>query len=148
MDSFDRELLRLVQRDNRQTNEALAQAVNLSPSAVRRRLRKLREDGPIVADIALLDSNALGFTVITGLRCAEESVGAYREIERLMKAAEEVLQCSNVSGSVDFIVIAQMRDMTHYNEWVGRYVLDCPLIERCDTHFVYRRSKFETALPV
>ena len=45
LDSFDRQLLNLVQEDAGRTSEDLAQRVALSPSAVQRRLRKLKDAG-------------------------------------------------------------------------------------------------------
>ncbi|MEO0419083.1 MAG: Lrp/AsnC family transcriptional regulator [Pseudomonadota bacterium] len=148
LDSYDRKLLDLVQSDARLTNEAIGEKVALSPTAVRRRLKRLRDAGIIRADVALLDSNLLGFSVITGLRCTEESREVYGRIIRRMNTAPEVLECYNVSGDVDFIVIAHMRDMEHYNQWMDEYVLGDPDIARCDTSFVYKRTKYETAIPV
>ena len=43
LDHFDRRLLNLVQEDAAQTTERIAEQIGLSPSAVQRRLRRLRE---------------------------------------------------------------------------------------------------------
>jgi Lrp/AsnC family leucine-responsive transcriptional regulator len=45
LDRFDRQLLKLVQEDAGQTAERLADQVQLSPSAIQRRLRRMREEG-------------------------------------------------------------------------------------------------------
>lgn len=55
LDRFDRQLLNLVQEDSAQTAEALAQQVELSPSAIQRRLRRMRDEGVIVRDCAVVD---------------------------------------------------------------------------------------------
>ncbi|WP_394845249.1 winged helix-turn-helix transcriptional regulator [Pendulispora brunnea] len=55
LDRFDRQLLNLVQEDATQTAERLAEKVGLSPSAIQRRLRRMREEGVIVRDCAVLD---------------------------------------------------------------------------------------------
>ena len=47
LDRFDIALLNLVQRDDAQTAEGLAEKVPLSPSAIARRLRRLRAEGII-----------------------------------------------------------------------------------------------------
>ena len=54
LDSFDLTILNLVQRDDAQTAESLAERVALSPSAIARRLRRLRSEGWIARTIALL----------------------------------------------------------------------------------------------
>src|SRR5690348_18422992 len=41
LDSFDRQLLNLVQRDDSRTADSIAEEVPLSPSAIARRLRRL-----------------------------------------------------------------------------------------------------------
>jgi Lrp/AsnC family leucine-responsive transcriptional regulator len=54
LDRFDIALLNLVQRDDGRTADSLATEVALSPSAIARRLRRLRADGIIARTIALL----------------------------------------------------------------------------------------------
>src|SRR5215213_3115248 len=56
LDRFDLELLNLVQRDDSRTADSLAEQVPLSPSAIARRLRRLRADGWIARTIALVAS--------------------------------------------------------------------------------------------
>jgi Lrp/AsnC family leucine-responsive transcriptional regulator len=60
LDRFDRQLLNLVQEDAGRTSEDLAQRVALSPSAVQRRLRKLKEAGVIVRHTAVLEPRKVG----------------------------------------------------------------------------------------
>ena len=60
MDRFDAALLNLVQRDDGRTAESLARDLPLSPSAIARRLRRLRTDGWIERSIALLSPRLTG----------------------------------------------------------------------------------------
>src|SRR3954454_10786298 len=54
LDRFDLALLNLLQKDAAQTGEQLAAKIALSPSAIARRLRRLRKDGWVARTIALL----------------------------------------------------------------------------------------------
>jgi len=54
LDQFDAALLDLVQRDDSRTADSIATEVPLSPSAIARRLRRLRAEGWIARTIALL----------------------------------------------------------------------------------------------
>ena len=54
LDRFDIALLNVVQRDDGQTADAFAEKIPLSPSAIARRLRRLRAEGAIARTIALL----------------------------------------------------------------------------------------------
>ena len=55
LDRFDRQLLNLVQEDSGQTAERLAEQVGLSPSAIQRRLKRLREEGVLARRFALAE---------------------------------------------------------------------------------------------
>lgn len=60
LDSYDRKLLALLQEDARRTHDELAEAVSLSPTAVTRRLKRLRSEGIIRREVALVDPAVLG----------------------------------------------------------------------------------------
>ena len=60
LDRYDRQLLNLVQEDSGQTAERLAEQEELSPSAIQRRLRRLRDVGVIVRDCAIVDPAVVG----------------------------------------------------------------------------------------
>lgn len=53
LDAFDRRLLALLQQDAGLTAEQLAEHVALSVSAIQRRIRRMRDRGVIMKDIAL-----------------------------------------------------------------------------------------------
>mgnify|MGYP001804180677 CR=1 FL=1 len=148
MDEFDRNILNLLQADNRLTQDAIAERVGLSASAVRRRIEKLRKDRVIIGDVSLVDPDRVGITVITSVRFEREDRDAYKRFEELMMAASEVSQCYMVSGDVEFVLIAHMRDLAHYEEWMASYLLDEPFIQRAHTNIVYKRVKYKTAVPV
>src|SRR3712207_5865959 len=60
LDRLDLQLLAAVQENNRLTSEELGERVGLSPTACQRRLKRLREEGVIEADIAVVSPAALG----------------------------------------------------------------------------------------
>jgi Lrp/AsnC family leucine-responsive transcriptional regulator len=60
LDEFDLKLLDAIQRNCRLTADQLAGQVCLSPSAVQRRLHRLRETKVIEAEVATVSPDALG----------------------------------------------------------------------------------------
>jgi Lrp/AsnC family leucine-responsive transcriptional regulator len=60
LDKLDVALLNLLQANNVATAETLARDVPLSPSAITRRVRRLRDNGLIAADVAILSDALLG----------------------------------------------------------------------------------------
>jgi Lrp/AsnC family leucine-responsive transcriptional regulator len=148
MDDYDRKLLVELQRDNRQSYDRLAAAVNLSATAVRRRVTAMRRSGIIAKDVSILRPGALGVTVIVSVRFEKESHATYRAFKAKMLALPEVTQCYAVSGEVDFILVAHMPDLGAWDRWIDEHLLSDDSLARSTTNIVTSEVKFETALPV
>ncbi len=56
LDAWDKNILTLLQRDNRLSQREIAEQVNLSPSAVNRRIAALEEAGIIKGNVSLVDA--------------------------------------------------------------------------------------------
>ena len=69
MDALDRAILRRLQRDGRQTNRDLAEAVGIAPSTALERTRALRARGVITGVHAAVDPVALGRSVQALVGC-------------------------------------------------------------------------------
>lgn len=148
LDPHDRRLLALVQRNNRRSHDALAAELNLSASAVRRRLKRLRDEGVIVGDVSIVEPGRRMVTVITSIRLLQETHAVYEAFKRRMRDSSAVAQCYTVSGEADFIVIAHFDDLKRYEDWIDRYILTDDAVQRSETNIVYSRVKYETAVSV
>lgn len=71
LDSFDRAILDLLQRDNTLPQREIAEAVHLSTPAVQRRIKRLQDSGVIAANVAVIDAAKIGrpLTIIVEVRC-------------------------------------------------------------------------------
>jgi Lrp/AsnC family transcriptional regulator, leucine-responsive regulatory protein len=143
LDAFDKKLLHQLQQNNRVTAEELGQLVNLSTSAVQRRLKRLRQDKIIEADISIISASAVGF----GITCIvdvtlhlgnSEVIDSYKA---LMRGCAEVMQCYYVTGTYDFVVIVNTQDMQHYEAFSKTYFMDNPTVKQFYTHVVMDRVK-------
>ena len=143
LDEFDKKLLHQLQQNNRISAEELGRMVNLSTSAVQRRLKRLREDKIIEADISVISAAAVGF----GITCVvdvtlhlgnSEVIDSYKA---LMCACAEVMQCYYVTGTYDFVVIVNTRDMKHYEAFSKKYFMDNPNVKQFYTHVVMDKVK-------
>lgn len=119
LDSFDRRLLEEVRRDNQQPARVLADKVGLSVSAVLRRLRRLRKERIIVADISLIDpvltGSALTMHVLVKMRqAAAHSMDAFA---RTIVDHPEVTAAWDVTGDDDFVLKVQVNSMDEYDRF-------------------------------
>jgi len=89
LDEFDRALLKEVQIDNQTPARILADRVGLSGSAV---LRRLRRDGLIVADVAIVHPSVLGtpLTIHVLVLLERETSERLNEFIRRLRSRPEV----------------------------------------------------------
>ena len=150
LDEFDLKLLDAVQANNRVTADQLAEKAGLSPSACLRRLARLRAEGVIEADIAVISPESVGrtLTMVVQVTLERERADILDEFKKSMRATPEVMQCYYVTGDVDFILIVTAREMAHYEEFTQRFFFNNPNIRRFHTMVVMDRVKVGLFVPM
>ncbi|MGH1414887.1 MAG: Lrp/AsnC family transcriptional regulator [Pelagimonas sp.] len=143
MDDKDLEILKQVQGDARLTADAMSQDLGLSPPAVQKRLKKLRDTGVIERDIAVLSPGKLGrdMTIIVEVILERESRAHLEEFKRKMRNAPCVQQCYYTTGEADFLMILTVTDIKEYEAFTERYFFDESNISRFNTSVVMDRVK-------
>ncbi|WP_372782921.1 Lrp/AsnC family transcriptional regulator [Phenylobacterium sp.] len=148
LDKTDRRLLKLLQENNQLTNLELAERAHLSPPTCLRRVRRLREEKVIVADVSLLDPQMVGKSLFVFIEVVLErqGEGVQSDFESRMEKTDEVMQCYMVSGHADFIVVVQVSDMNAYHRFVRSVLTNDPNIRNFRSLFAMNRSKFRTEI--
>jgi Lrp/AsnC family transcriptional regulator, leucine-responsive regulatory protein len=143
MDTKDLEILKLIQSNARLTAEALGFEVGLSPPAVQKRLKKLRETGVIENEIAVLSPSKLGreMTVIVQVMLERESRRHLDAFKRSMRSAEAVQQCYYATGEADFVLIVVVHDIKEYEEFTQKYFFDESNVSKFTSSIVMDRIK-------
>ena len=148
LDDIDRRILDRLQQDNQATNLALAEQVGLSPPACLRRVRRLREAGVIVRDVAIVDPAKVDRKIIAfvGVELERQREDALSAFERKMLAEPEVQQCYFVSGDNDYLLVVTCADMESYNAFCRRVLANDHDIRRFRTSFNLDRIKYDTRI--
>lgn len=149
-DSFDKNILRILQRNNLTTQREIAYSVNLSAAAVHRRIHRLQADGVIVANTAILSPAKVGrpISVIVELEVESERPEQLEQVKRSLSEAPEIQQCYYVTGDVDFIVIASVTDMSEYEQLTKRLFFSNPNIKKFRTYVAMDRVKASFEMPI
>jgi DNA-binding Lrp family transcriptional regulator len=145
LDRFDLQLLDFVQRDDSRTADSLAADVPLSPSAIARRLRRLRGEGWIARTIALLAPRLTRgrLRAIVFIQLSEHAdLQGKAALEKRLLAAGEVQFCYEVAGPHDFIALFDCAAMAEFNDSADALLASSPTVRRYETHFVKREVKF------
>jgi DNA-binding Lrp family transcriptional regulator len=106
VDAVDQAILRRLQRDGRQTNRELADAVGVAPSTALERTRALRARGVITGFHAAVDPAALNRSVqaLISIRIRPQSREAIENVRDSMAALPETLGVFVVTGNEDVLV--------------------------------------------
>jgi Lrp/AsnC family transcriptional regulator, leucine-responsive regulatory protein len=150
LDEFDLKLLDTLQRNSRLTADELAEQVSLSPSSVQRRLRRLREEKIIDAEVAIILPETLGrnLTAIVEVTLDTDRSQVVEELERAIQAAPEVVQGYYVTGNTDFVLIVTAKNMQDYEEFADRFFAKRRHVKHFHTSVVMRRVKWGMSVPV
>ncbi|HUZ65667.1 MAG TPA: Lrp/AsnC family transcriptional regulator [Acetobacteraceae bacterium] len=116
LDRLDLALLRLVQRDNQLPARMLAEKAGLSESAALRRLRRLRREGVIAADVSVVRPAAVGLplTVVALVSLEREGAAELDAFARRVRACPQVRHCWYVTGEADWVLVLRLASMEAY----------------------------------
>ena len=143
-DNFDLKLLNALQEDADRTAEQLAEIVALSPSAIARRLRRLREEGFIARTVALLPAAMVDrrLRALVSIQLHDHAPAAgLAELKQRMVAEDQVQMCLEVSGSNDIVLLVACRDMAEFNAFADAELASSPVVRRYETSFVKKEIK-------
>ncbi|HWT13760.1 MAG TPA: Lrp/AsnC family transcriptional regulator [Allosphingosinicella sp.] len=149
LDRLDVRLLACLQEDNLQTADRLAEKVGRSPSAVARRLRRLRAQGAVAADVSLVSEEAAGhpLSAIVHVQLERHAPHEGDALRRRLVASPNVQLCLDISGAFDILLMVVAADMDAYNAFANA-MLEQPIVRRFETSFVKKRVKSTLAVPI
>jgi Lrp/AsnC family leucine-responsive transcriptional regulator len=143
VDHIDKRLLDIVQDNADLTSEALSEQINLSPSAVQRRLTRLKKDGIIERTVALVDAKAAGrpLSILVEIEIQTEHRQGLDRFQKWIQRADEVQSGWYVTGSSDYVLLVAVRDLEDYNQFIETLMADNPIVRRYTSLVVLRKVK-------
>jgi DNA-binding Lrp family transcriptional regulator len=133
VDESDLALLRALAADARQSQRALARAIEMSPPAVADRLARLERSGAIRGYRVDIDWAALGFPVVVYLAVTAGPGMDLSDIIRAIRALPEAEDMSVVTGGLDLLVRLRVRNHEHLRELLLAKVFQINGVQRTET---------------
>lgn len=125
-DEKDRDILKLLQVNARMTVKEIGDKVNLSPTPVHERIKRLENTGVIKQYAALVNAEKVdkGLMVICYVSLKQHNRQAGAKFIQAIMEMNEVIACYNISGEFDFMLKVVCKDMnTYYDFHVNRLSL-------------------------
>ncbi|MCP3668292.1 MAG: Lrp/AsnC family transcriptional regulator [Gammaproteobacteria bacterium] len=149
IDKFDRNILEIVQQSNRTTSDQIAEQVGLSPAAVQRRLKRMREQNLIQADVSVVNPKAIGrpLSIVVQVNLERERVDLLDAFKKEIRNNDAVQQCYYITGSSDFILIITAVDMEEYERFTREVFFENTNVRSFETFVVMDAVKVGLSVP-
>jgi DNA-binding Lrp family transcriptional regulator len=147
IDATDEKILRELTSDGRISNTELSKRVGLSSSACLRRVQELERSGVIRKYRAVLDRNVLGkgFIAYVAVGLSDHSKAAQEAFERSIGTAPEVLECHNVTGTIEYLLRVEVADLAAYKVFHTDVLGTLPQVTSITSYVVMESPKDERA---
>lgn len=148
LDDIDRAILELLQEDARISNAEISRRVDLAPSAIFQRIKKLEDRGVIRGYHARLDPRALGHGLMAFvmLRTGEGARGPV--VRKKLAAIPEIVEVHRVVGEDCFFIKVRVADTDALGRLLDDEIQAVPDVASTRTTIVVQTEKETFALPV
>ncbi len=117
LDDLDRKILFELQGDAEQSLDEIARKVGSSKTPVWNRIRRMKDQGVILRQTAILDPEALGleacFFVL--IRTSEHEAEWQARFLHALRARPEVLEAHRLAGEIDYILKVRVKNARAYD---------------------------------
>ncbi len=150
LDNFDKKILHLLQINCRLASEQIAEQVGLSASAVQRRIKRMKDEGVIQAEVAMIDpahsSSPMRF--IAGIEIDRDNYTVLNQFKRWVESQPSIQQVFYVTGNVDLMVVINAENAKDYDSLIEKIMQLFPQMRRVITNVVLDTPKQSLYLPV
>ena len=150
LDKVDILILRELQKDAKLTVKELAAKVNLSPSPVFERQKRLEKEGYIRKYVAVVDPIKVGngIMVLCNVSLKHHSKEFSRQFTSVISEIDQVVECFNTSGDYDYQLKIYARSMQDYQQFVLDTLGDLDCIGSLHSVFVIGEVKNTLSVPI
>ncbi len=150
MDTHDRAILEVLQREGRVTNVELANRVHLSESACLRRVRTLESSGLIERYTAVVNQQKAGFpvNVFVSITLLRQDQADLQSFEEAVQDVPEVIECYLMTGEFDYLLRVVVSDAADFERIHSQHLTRLPGVARVQSSFALRTVCKSSALPI
>lgn len=150
LDETDIRILNILQNNSDITTKELALKVNLSPTPVFERVKRIEKAGYIKKYVAILNAEKLsrGFIVFCNIRLKQHSKELGMQFRSAIKDINAITECYNISGDYDFMLKIHVENMPHYQDFVLNALGEIDNIGSLQSLFVMGEIKHSYAIPL
>jgi Lrp/AsnC family transcriptional regulator len=148
LDAYDRAILRSLQADASRPLADIAERVGLSTSPCWRRIQRLKAEGYVEREVAVLNAARLGMNALVFVHVklsahGRQNLSAFTEAVRRLP---EVMECFSLMGDYDFILRVLMPDVQAYERLFFERMSALPGVQELKSSMALSTIKSTTAI--
>lgn len=149
IDATDRRIIRILQVNGKAKIKDIAEQLNITTTPVFDRIKRLERDGYIKGYSTIVDTNLMGFSLISFCTVSLEShtTEYIEQFETEIKNLPEVMECYHIAGLFDYLLKIYSKDMQDYQTFITQKLAAIPNIGRVQSSFIMTEIKNEKVLP-
>ena len=150
MDDLDRAILNILQVNCKVSTEDIGHEVGLSASACQRRIKKLRAQGIIEKEVAIVDRDKLQSltTVIVDVCLEKGGEQALDDFIARLNREKRVQQFYYTAGEVDFVLIIVVKNMGEFDELTRGLLMSNTNVKKFHSKVAIKNNKLGLEVPV
>ena len=143
MDSIDRAILESLRKNARVKNSALARTLDLPPTTLQERIKRLEKKRIIKGYRAEIDNEKLGLNVqaFIAVTLNRHESNDIREFEKGIQNLPNIRECFHLSGRFDYLLHVMVKDLPELGELVKKGITALPDFGRCETFLIFSKVK-------
>jgi len=147
LDDIDKRILALLQKDAEMTDKEIGDKLSRSITAIRSRIKRLKDEGFIRRYTVLLDPAKIGRGLLayTQITLSKHSQKGLTDFQQQVVLLPEVTECYHMNGTYDFLLRIAIKDMEEYNRVLMAKLSKLKNVRTMHTFFVMSELKYETA---
>lgn len=136
-DNIDKCILKELVLDSKQSIKELSAKVNLSPTPIYDRIRKMENEGIIEKYAAILNPEKIGFELVVYMqvKLIRHQEELFRKFEKHIMQFDEVIEAVMVSGEYDAMLKLLLKNMNEYHEFVSKKISKIDIISNVISSF-------------
>lgn len=150
LDQTDRRILGILQTEPGIKAIEIGERIGLSQSACWRRIQRLRDEGVIKDQPAILDREKVGLSTMVFAQVKLTSHGRTNitDFADAVRRYPEVLDCYVVLGNVDFLLRIVAEDIKDYERFMYEKLSQLPGVQEVNSSIALSEIKHTTVLPI
>jgi Lrp/AsnC family leucine-responsive transcriptional regulator len=148
IDEIDRQILMILQQNARTSNAEIARQIEMAPSAVLERIRRLESRGVIQGYETLINPEALGLGVLAFVFVRSADFDGEAKTAKLLSQIPEVQEAHHIAGEDCFLLKVRAKDSKTLGRLLRERIGSTGMVESTRTTIVLETLRESSRIPL